>query len=162
MTVTRRWCSDESVRTPKQEYHHRYYLEHRGQFQEYRRRWRVKVAASPDLKERRRTYERERYRSLSPEQKAEKNRARADQRLVKKFGLTPPGYERLLGIQGGCAICGRQSQKNRRLAVDHSHATGEVRGILCDLCNRGLGVFQEDVNILRAAIAYLEGRGGHG
>lgn len=58
--------------------------------------------------------------------------------LKARYGLTPEDYESLLNMQNGaCAICQRHPRK-RRLAVDHDHADGHVRGLLCDRCNRGL------------------------
>lgn len=68
-------------------------------------------------------------------------------------------YQRLLTLQGGgCAICGR-CPRTKRLAVDHDHATGRVRGLLCpgeDGCNvRLLGYVRDNVAILQAAIDYL-------
>ena len=53
----------------------------------------------------------------------------------------------------GCFICGTTKGK---LCVDHDHATGQPRGILCDTHNRALGMFNDNVAILRAAAAYLE------
>ena len=44
----------------------------------------------------------------------------------------------------------------RRLAVDHDHKTGKIRGLLCISCNVGLGHFQDDVELLRSAILYLQ------
>lgn len=58
--------------------------------------------------------------------------------------------------QGGrCAICRREPEQGRRLAVDHDHATGEVRGLLCKACNTALGMFRDDVASLARAIGYL-------
>lgn len=82
------------------------------------------------------------------------------QRLMGEYGLTVERYDALNTAQGGlCAICGRtQAQANvrkKRLAVDHDHATGAVRGLLCDSCNIGLGRFFDDPCLLDAAAAYL-------
>ena len=58
--------------------------------------------------------------------------------LKARYGLTPEEYQSILTRQNGaCAICQRHPRK-RRLAVDHDHADGHVRGLLCDRCNRGL------------------------
>lgn len=86
----------------------------------------------------------------------------ADRALRCKFGLTRSEYEALLEKQnGGCAICGNSTGlvrkgKTLRLAVDHCHATNQVRGILCDNCNNGLGRFKDDPGLLRRAADYLE------
>ena len=52
-----------------------------------------------------------------------------------------------------CESCGREV---RRLEVDHCHTTGKFRGLLCGKCNRGLGHFLEDINLLQKAISYLK------
>ena len=58
--------------------------------------------------------------------------------LKARYGLTPEEYQSILTRQNGaCAICQRHPRK-RRLAVDHDHGDGHVRGLLCDRCNRGL------------------------
>lgn len=58
--------------------------------------------------------------------------------IEKTYGLTPEQYDELLKRQGGkCAIC-RARPKSKRLAVDHDHGTGEVRGLLCSRCNHDL------------------------
>lgn len=65
--------------------------------------------------------------------------ARRRAATLKRFGLTPPDYVRILLSQdGGCAICKRPPTA-RALDVDHDHQTGEIRGLLCHLCNRALG-----------------------
>lgn len=58
--------------------------------------------------------------------------------------------------QGGvCLICNDPGDR-QALGVDHCHATGLVRGILCDKCNRGLGYFKDNPELLIAASIYLE------
>lgn len=58
--------------------------------------------------------------------------------IAKTYGLTAQQYDQLLKRQGGkCAIC-RGKPKSKRLAVDHDHGSGEVRGLLCSRCNHDL------------------------
>lgn len=78
--------------------------------------------------------------------------------LKTKYGMTPEAYDEMLLRQSGlCAICGcgEIARDGRRLAVDHCHATGAIRGLLCNRCNRGLGLFKDDVTRVRAAADYL-------
>jgi len=72
-------------------------------------------------------------------------------------------YSNLLELQGGlCAICGKAESakdkfnKIKTLNVDHNHITGEVRGLLCEKCNKGLGFFDDDIVKLNVVIAYLK------
>jgi hypothetical protein len=82
-------------------------------------------------------------------------RCRASQ-LKYRFGITPADYDRLLQKQeGACAICGCKCTTGKRLAVDHDHETGAVRGLLCLPCNTALGAFKDQPELLRAAISYL-------
>lgn len=75
--------------------------------------------------------------------------------LKRVFGLSIEEYENILKNQnGGCAICGRKKEKIN-LAVDHSHKTGKIRGILCMKCNHGIGYFNDDVLLLEKAIKYI-------
>src|SRR6266567_8999063 len=75
--------------------------------------------------------------------------------LKRRYGMTTGDYDALLARQGGvCAICKKKSK--RRLVVDHCHLLNKVRGLLCHKCNLGLGMFDDDTDRLRAAIAYLE------
>lgn len=78
----------------------------------------------------------------------------------RTFGLTPEGVKALKDSVGNCCeICGDRVE---RLVVDHNHATGEVRGILCTNCNSGIGKLQDSPSVLEAAIAYLTSRGFYG
>ena len=75
----------------------------------------------------------------------------------KRYGITPEQYYEFLNKQNNsCAICGKhQSELKKALAVDHNHKTNKIRGLLCDRCNRGLGYFGEDKNIINNANNYL-------
>ncbi len=83
--------------------------------------------------------------------------------LKRKFGLTGEQYDAMVAAQGGvCAICRNPETATRQgivklLAVDHCHATGKIRGLLCNACNAMLGHGRDDVTLLKAAIAYLGG-----
>lgn len=75
--------------------------------------------------------------------------------LERLYGCTINEYEKRLESQSGvCAICSKESGRN--LAVDHCHNTSNIRGLLCDRCNQGLGYFNDNPQILRAAAQYLE------
>jgi len=70
---------------------------------------------------------------------------------AKQLGITDAEYERLLAAQGGhCALCAN-TPKTRRLHVDHDHRTGEVRGLLCYVCNKYLPATRTASWHLRAA-----------
>lgn len=82
--------------------------------------------------------------------------------LRSKFGMSLDDYDRMLEKQGGvCAICLQGETAVRSgvvlpLAVDHCHATGAIRGLLCVGCNTGIGSLKDDADLLRSAITYLE------
>jgi len=96
-----------------------------------------------------RTYQ---YHALNgrPDRYAEKLRA---------FGMTLAEYDAIASAQGWtCALC-RKAEKNprKRLAVDHCHQTGEIRGLLCTSCNHMLGRMGDTVDGVRRVLAYLSG-----
>lgn len=75
--------------------------------------------------------------------------------LNATYGLTKEDYTSLLESQENkCAICGQDAQT--RMVVDHCHATGKVRGLLCNSCNCGLGFFQDNVGFMQKAIEYIK------
>jgi len=84
-----------------------------------------------------------------------RDRAKSNQ-LMKKFGITLDDYTGILKFQGGrCAICRSTRSGVRKFHVDHDHQTGKIRGLLCHLCNAGLGCLRDSPKILSAAIGYL-------
>lgn len=82
---------------------------------------------------------------------------RWDAIIRRTYGITLDQYNEMLEDQGGvCAICGKPDEvEGRRMAIDHNHDTGEVRGLLCGNCNRGLGNFQDNIEMLEKAKDYL-------
>lgn len=76
--------------------------------------------------------------------------------LKSAFGINLEEYEILSQSQNNvCAIC-KTNNTNKRLAVDHCHKTGKIRGLLCGKCNTGIGLMQDNIHILQSAINYLE------
>lgn len=94
------------------------------------------------------------YNAKNPDKKK-------DQHLREHFGISLTDYQEILAKQKGkCAICGSTTSKvkiAKYLYVDHDHNTGEIRGLLCNNCNFGIGQFKDDVNLLLKAVEYLEG-----
>lgn len=84
--------------------------------------------------------------------------------LKKRYGLTFEDLERMLRDQDRkCVICGKElflhgaSVDQAKIArVDHNHETGEIRGLLCDDCNTGLGKFRDNPEYLLKAASYLK------
>ena len=79
-------------------------------------------------------------------------------RLKIRYGLTLDDYENMLKEQNyTCAIC-KQPETNIRLAVDHCHKTGVIRGLLCKRCNQMLGNMEDNTEWLSNTINYLNKR----
>lgn len=77
-------------------------------------------------------------------------------KLKREFGMTLGDYDDMVTTQGGrCAICKEPCPTGNRLAVDHDHDSGVVRGLLCMKCNTGLGHFDDSPRKLTEALAYL-------
>ena len=77
-------------------------------------------------------------------------------KIKRYYGVTKTQYLDMLQEQGGvCAICKNADKYVERLAVDHNHVTGQVRGLLCRRCNQALGALEDDVELLASAIDYL-------
>lgn len=93
-------------------------------------------------------------RNPSPSHTKQALRAR---RLRDKYGMTIEAFDELLASQNGlCAICRANTPELNGWAVDHDHETNEVRGILCNHCNSGIGQMRDNPAFLRAAADYLE------
>lgn len=106
----------------------------------------------------------EKVRASQRETKRKKPEFYWEKNLRDHFGITVEQYQKMLDEQNGCcAVCGLaeteihpKSNRVRRLAVDHCHDTGRIRGLLCNRCNRAIGLFRDSADVIRGAIAYLE------
>lgn len=92
---------------------------------------------------------------------AEDNRERSREtsrrtKMLTNYGITVEEYDARSAAQGDvCACCGKPEERYR-LSVDHCHETGRIRGLLCNTCNRGIGLLGDNVEALRKAVDYLE------
>ncbi len=90
---------------------------------------------------------------------------------MRRYGLTAAAFEAMHAEQNGvCAICKRPPAKEtmrngvirERLNVDHCHASGRVRGLLCAACNKAVGYLADSPALARAIAEYLEKVSKHG
>lgn len=151
----------------RQEYnraYHRWRWENDPAYREHKRTLARKTQAEPDYNEKRRKAREKR----TPEQ-IELDAARAAEwaasrparikayHLKRLYNLTLDDVMGMLERQGGCcAICGILFSPRKPHKIDHCHATGAVRGLLCNTCNTALGKFQDSPPLLRKAAMYLE------
>ena len=74
---------------------------------------------------------------------------------IRKFGITLEEYNQIFAEQEGkCGICSKH-QLDKNLSVDHDHDTGEVRGLLCQPCNLGLGKLGDNIESIENTLRYL-------
>jgi hypothetical protein len=99
-----------------------------------------------------------RWRERNPQKVLDMQR-RCD--LKRNYGISMTRYNALLAEQRGvCAICEKAEVTKRkgtlmRLAVDHDHVTNGIRGLLCNNCNRAVGLMRDDLTIAERIVAYL-------
>ena len=133
-----KYCSKRCRDSVANVYAHQYYLAHKKEKSDYyKRRWKS-----------------ENYKQIARKS-----------RLKRRYGLSVDDYNKMFQQQNGvCAICGEVETKHDRygniknLQVDHNHSTGEIRGLLCFMCNAGIGMFDDNILNLRSAIKYLNNK----
>lgn len=77
--------------------------------------------------------------------------------LKTKYGMSLGAYKLMILMQrNACVIC--QEVFSKEPHVDHDHKTGEIRGLLCPRCNKGLGHFRDSIEFLDRAKEYLQGK----
>lgn len=97
------------------------------------------------------------YQNAKDRKRYAENPAKWARHLRNKYGVSAEEYAERLDRQGGCcAICRTSAAElGETLAVDHSHETGQVRGLLCAKCNRMLGCANDKPDVLLAGAVYL-------
>lgn len=119
-----------------------------------------------ELEKTRRDYHKKKMKRLraNPEYRIKEAANKRDYRLQYWYGITEEEYYVLLEKQNYCCkICSvNYKDTARTLAVDHNHETNEVRGLLCDACNRALGMFKDSPELLYKALQYLKAEGYYG
>lgn len=141
----------------RKEYSQKYYLEHKEHMIEIAKNSRDKRLKSNYKRTREKSREyNNNYRKKHREQFLKQQRKDS---LKSKFNLTLEEYDKILIEQHNCcAICKRHiSEFKKSFCVDHNHITNKVRGLLCAKCNTGLGMFDDNIDILNNAIQYLGG-----
>jgi hypothetical protein len=109
-------------------------------------------------------YDKERRERLRAEGKLKRQRPEAEreQRMKREYGITTKDYEAMVEAQNNeCAICfaSGEQERNSKLVIDHCHASGKVRGLLCNKCNLLLGHANDSIGQLEQAILYLSDKG---
>jgi len=87
----------------------------------------------------------------------QKNKGRIkEQNLLRRYGFSVAEYDEMLAKQNGCcALCGCAPSVDKALGVDHDHVTGVIRGLLCDPCNKALGLLRDDPALMVRAAEYV-------
>lgn len=134
----------------RQAYAKKYYLEHKEEYRKRAKSWRE--SNKEHLKQ-----IRKKWRIANPDKTRQHPinfiKRNPDHFLRVRYGITQQDYDNILIKQKGtCAICSNIT----RLAVDHDHKTGKIRGILCFKHNTSLGHFNDSIEELEKAIKYLK------
>jgi hypothetical protein len=118
--------------------------------------------SSPERKQYRKQYKKthpevdktyqKKYRKTPKGKENEKNK-----KLKYHYGITLKEYDNILKSQNNkCAICKSENPGGQKsFHVDHNHLTNKIRGLLCSKCNHGIGLFNDNINVLTEAIKYL-------
>lgn len=139
----------------RKEYMRNWRRENRDHIKNYNRQW-------SEGNEDRRSYMTEYNRKLWAD--PEFRKLERERKLFAQYRMTENDFNRMWKEQNGnCAICEvpmlPRGKKRFSASIDHNHETGEVRGLLCSRCNKGIGSLRDDPEVLQKAADYLFERG---
>jgi len=137
----------------RKQYNKRYYHNNKEYFKNYR------DEHKEDIKKKREEYLKK-YRQENRMLIYEKGKKYYQDNRIKiierKYNLSYGTWLEMWESQNGeCAICGEPFRSPNNAYVDHNHKTDEIRGLLCNNCNQGLGFFKDDLQTIEMAISYL-------
>lgn len=97
------------------------------------------------------------WKNNNPESFNASVKKRNDKYRITKYKISVEDFNKMISEQNNnCKLCLNELKPGKGTAIDHCHATGNVRGILCLECNIGLGMFKDNIQTLRNAINYLK------
>lgn len=129
------------------EYHKAYYLANKEKIKANNAK--NYSANAKEIKEKKRL-----YRNANKEKVAISKRK-------SKYGISAEKFMEMVRLQNNkCAICGEEMIGYNNQCVDHNHSTGIIRGLLCNPCNRALGYFKDDIEIIKNAVDYMRRTNG--
>jgi hypothetical protein len=97
----------------------------------------------------------QRHKAVKAKDPAKWLESKRDAYYRSKYGIKLQDKINMIERGADCEICGCKLSNVRTAAIDHSHAKGHVRGLLCNKCNTGLGKFNDDLDLLDKAMKYL-------
>jgi len=104
----------------------------------------------------------ERANAIGRKTRAKHPKTRQNAKFKARYGISLDQFNEMSRQQEHkCSICAKHGSENKngKLFVDHCHKTGKIRGLLCDRCNKSLGLMEDNVDLLRSSIGYLEVNG---
>ena len=163
----------KSKKERKKEYDRQYHEDNKERLNEYNRQYHAEHKEELDKKKREhyannkkkfskrakkyRADNAEKLKKAKKEYNATHKKETKNRNLRNTYGITIEQYEEMFNVQkGNCAICGKhQNEIKQPLNVDHDHKTNEIRGLLCNSCNKLLGDSNDNSDTLLNAIQYL-------
>lgn len=154
--MSKRWYKNNKEKRLKQI--KEYVNKNKEFFKEYRSKWveenRDRVNESYNNN---RLKNPEKFREKSRKYYKENKKTMNIKRVFRKTGISQEQYDLMIKNQDNkCAICKKAPYKNKKLFIDHCHSTGNIRGLLCNSCNSGLGFFKDNCDFMLFAIEYLK------